>query len=61
MTDPGIAAMITILFLWGIFGIVCSVTCAIYAIKQGPATWYRVAGWVVIINIALTVVGFLTR
>jgi hypothetical protein len=57
MSDFQFAFIMFLLLAYGIFGMVCSITCAIHAIKKGPSTWYTVAGWVVVVNVALTFIG----
>jgi hypothetical protein len=57
MSDFQFLFVMLLILGYGIFGMVCSISCAIHAIKKGPSTWYTVAGWVVIINVVLTVIG----
>lgn len=57
MTHGNVALLMVLLLAWGIFGLVCSISCAIYSIKNSPKTWYKVAGWVVVVNAAITFIA----
>jgi hypothetical protein len=54
MHDGNTALLMALLLVWGIFGLVCNISCAVHSIKTGPKTWYKIAGWVVIANVAIT-------
>ena len=54
MTNGSLALLMVLLLAWGIFGLVCSISCAIYSIKNSSTSWYKIAGWVVIANTVIT-------
>lgn len=57
MSQEGYLFFMMLILAYGIFGMVCSVTCGIFAIKNSSKTWHKIAGWVVIVNVALTIFG----
>jgi len=59
--NEGMVAFMVIMGLWAIFGAVCSISCAIFTIKHATAPWYKVAGWVMIVNIGLSILGLILR
>lgn len=59
--NEGRVAVMVILILWGIFGMACSISCAIFTIKNATKTWYKIAGWVLAFNLALTILGMFMR
>ena len=59
--NEGMAFILLIVLLWGLFGIVCNITCAARTIKTAERGWHKVAGWVVIINVVLTILTGLAR
>jgi hypothetical protein len=62
MNDGNLALLMILLLAWGIFGLACSLSCAVYSIKNSSTTWYKIAGWVVIANTVITfLAGILTH
>ena len=61
MMNEGMVAVMMLIMLWGIFGLACSISCAIFTIKNAKTTWYKIAGWVLAANLVLTVIGFFLK
>jgi len=59
--NEGMVAFMIVLILWGLFSMACSISCAIFTIKNATKTWFKIAGWILAFNLAITILGGILR
>ena len=59
--SQGLAFFMILVMAYGVFGLVCSFTCAKVTFSKAESGWQKTASVVVFINISLTIIGFLAR
>jgi len=59
--SQGMAMMMLLFLVWGIFGLICQFTCAKFTVTNGTSKWHKTAAIMVFINLGLTILAGLAN